>query len=72
MKRTSCSTASEVRGIDSSITPKPLCSRSQRESLVKFMGQTFNYGRGRIEHFLVNPGFFSPVFLLPLVFVLYL
>jgi succinoglycan biosynthesis protein ExoA len=46
--------------------------RSQRESLVKFMGQTYNYGRGRIEHFFVNPSFFSPVFLLPLVFVLYL
>ncbi len=46
--------------------------RSQRENLAKFMAQNFNYGRGRMEHFFVNPGFFAPMFLLPLVFVLYL
>jgi succinoglycan biosynthesis protein ExoA len=46
--------------------------RSQRESLAKFMRQLFHYGRGRMEHFFVNPSFFAPIFMAPLIFVVYL
>ena len=49
-----------------------LVYRSQRENLARFMRQLFNYGRGRMEHFFVNMRFFSPLFLAPLGFVLYL
>jgi len=49
-----------------------LVYRSQRGNLFKFIQQLFNYGRGRIEHFFINPGFFSPLFLVPLAFTIYL
>ena len=46
--------------------------RHQRENLRQFARQVFRYGRGRMEHFWVNPSFFNPIFLVPLVFVLYI
>jgi len=49
-----------------------LVYRGQRENLFKFMQQLFSYGRGRMEHFFVSPSFFSPIFLMPLAFVVYL
>ena len=49
-----------------------LVYRSQRENLFKFIQQLFNYGRGRMEHFFITPGFFSPLFLVPLAFTIYL
>lgn len=46
--------------------------RSQRENLAQFARQLFDYGRGRMEHFFVNPGFTAPIFLVPLAFAVYL
>ncbi len=46
--------------------------RFQRKSLGAFARQIFRYGRGRMEHFVLKPSFFSPAYLAPTMFLFYL
>lgn len=46
--------------------------RPARSSQVAFMKQMINYGRGRGEHFLLNPNIFDLIYFIPLIFLLYL
>jgi succinoglycan biosynthesis protein ExoA len=62
----------EIEGCCFIYDAKALVYRSQRRTLGSFVRQLFNYGRGRMEHFLVSPRFFRPIFLVPLVFTSYL
>lgn len=52
--------------------PSITVCKSQRKNLKKFSRQLFNYGRGRSEHLLIRPSSFSPLFLVPTAFFLYL
>lgn len=52
--------------------PRAIVNRSRRNNIGLLFRQIFGYGRGRMEHLMVNPSFFEPVFLAPLFFVLYL
>lgn len=46
--------------------------RKQRGNLAKFAKQFYKYGYGRIEHILIRPSSISPIFLIPLLFVIYI
>jgi len=46
--------------------------RSQRATLYQFFHQIGKYGKSRMEHFLIKPSSFEPVFLAPLGFLFYL
>lgn len=52
--------------------PDMRVSRKQRKSFKSFIHQFFTYGWGRMRHALITPKGFSPVFLAPTVFTLYL
>lgn len=52
--------------------PQAIVYRSQRASWSAFARQVFHYGRGRIDHFFASPAFFNPVFLVPLLLLIYL
>ncbi len=52
--------------------PDLVVYRFQRKSLGKFAKQMFRYGRGRMEHFVLKPSYFSPAYLVPFLFLAYL
>ncbi len=52
--------------------PELVVYRFQRKNLAAFARQIFRYGRGRMEHFVLKPSFFSPAYLAPMGFLLYL
>lgn len=60
------------KGYRAIYNPKMVVSRPHRSSLGQFVKQMFTYGRGRMDHFLLRPRFFNPLYLLPLAFVLYI
>jgi len=52
--------------------PKMVVSRPHRSSLKEFFTQMYRYGRGRVEHFFIQPRFINPIYFLPLAFLFYL
>lgn len=46
--------------------------RSQRETIRLFIKQIFTYGKSRMEHLRISPSSFTPLFLIPSLFVVYL
>lgn len=52
--------------------PKMVVSRPHRSSLMEFFTQMCRYGRGRMEHFFLQPRFVNPIYFLPLAFLFYL
>ncbi|MFH1444873.1 MAG: glycosyltransferase [Nanoarchaeota archaeon] len=46
--------------------------RYRRKSILNFAKQFYKYGYGRIEHLIIRPRSFSPVFIIPPLFVIYL
>ncbi|MDP7422247.1 MAG: glycosyl transferase family 2, partial [bacterium] len=52
--------------------PQAIINRSRRNNIWLLFRQIFGYGRGRMEHLMVNPSFFEPVFLAPMLFIFYL
>ncbi|MFH1456005.1 MAG: glycosyltransferase [archaeon] len=52
--------------------PKAKTYRGQRENLYQFAKQFFRYGKSRVEHLILQPKNFTPLFLMPACFVFYL
>jgi succinoglycan biosynthesis protein ExoA len=52
--------------------PSLIVYHSRRSTLVSFAQQIFRYGRGRCQNTLLLPGSLSPIFLIPVFFLLYL
>lgn len=52
--------------------PDAYVLRSQRKTLMAFVKQMLNYGRGRAEQTIIAPSSFKPSHLVPTIFLLYL
>lgn len=52
--------------------PELKVHRKQRKNLFLFAKQFYKYGYGRVEHLTIRPSSFSPVFMIPLLFTIYL
>ncbi|MDY6833652.1 MAG: glycosyltransferase [Chloroflexota bacterium] len=52
--------------------PQAVVYHSRRPTLKAHAKQLFGYGRGRLEQTFIQPSSFSPLFLLPTLFVVYL
>jgi cellulose synthase/poly-beta-1,6-N-acetylglucosamine synthase-like glycosyltransferase len=62
----------KTKGYLAIYNPKMVVSRPHRSSFPEFIKQMFRYGKGRLEHFLIQPSFFNPIYLLPVAFLGYL
>jgi len=52
--------------------PNLIVFHEPRKTLLGFSKQIFNYGRGRMRHFIIRPKSFNPYFFMPTAFLLYL
>lgn len=52
--------------------PLQIVFRKSRSSYRQFFKQMYNYGRGRMEHYIVSPKFIEFKYFIPLLFLLYL
>lgn len=61
-----------AKGVGMIYTPKFFVYHHRRKSLQAYIRQIFNWGKGRMKRTIAKPQSFSPMFFVPLAFVIYL